>query len=494
MSDVEAPGGLTRVVARGAGLAGFGFALAQALTLGFYLVLARLATPDDFGVLAAGSILVGIGTLFAEAGMMSALIQRRDRIDEAASTAVVATLVGGLILSLLALALAPLIGLYFGRSEVTLVAAAMSGWLLLQAATVVPDALMQRRFSFVRRVVVEPGGAAAFGVTAVIATAQGLGVWGLVLGMYALGVTQVALAWGLARWRPSPRLVSYEMWRELIRFGRHVMSAEFIRRIAAELDAALVGRFLGTAPLGQYRYARRFAVLPLAAIVNVAAYVLLPALARLAGEEARFRPALLRALRWTSLGAMPASLVLLPLGEPLAVLLLGEEWRQAGRALAALCLYGAGGAVVSVASEAFKAWGRPELLVRIHLVAAGLLAVLMVAFLPFGLVAVAAAVSIASAGAGLYALRSVGRVVGIPFGRLAAEVWPPLVAAALTAAALFPVERWTVRAGERGAAAGLGLLAAEALAGAACYLALLAALAPGTARELAGAARSATRA
>ena len=472
------------MVVRGAGLAGAGFALAQVLTLSFYLVLARLATPDDFGVFAAGSILVGIGTLFAEAGLMSALIQRRDRIEEAASTAVAATLVGGLALSLLALALAPLVGLYFERTGVTQVAAAMSGWLLLQAATVVPDALMQRRFSFIRRLAVEPAGVVTFGITAVVACSHGLGVWGLVLGTYALGVTQVALAWGLVGWRPSARLVSYEMWRELLAFGRHVMSSEFIRRVAAELDAALVGRFIGTAPLGQYRYARRFAIQPLAGVVNIASYVLLPALAQLSGERERFRPAFLRALRWTSTIALPTSFAFLPLGEPVAVLLLGERWREAGQALSALCAYSAGGAVVSVASEGLKAWGRPDFLPRIHLFAAILAAALMLALLPVGLVGIAAGVSIASAAAAVYALRVVGRAIDIPLRGMLAEIWPPFVAAALSAATLYPAERLLVHASERGTVVGLALLAAEALLGAALYLALLAAAAPASAREL----------
>ena len=485
MTAPEIPN-LTRVVVRGAGLAGAGFALAQVLTLSFYLVLARLATPDDFGVFAAGSILVGIGTLFAEAGLMSALIQRRDRIEEAASTAVAATLVGGLALSLLALALAPLVGLYFERTRVTQVAAAMSGWLLLQAATVVPDALMQRRFSFVRRLAVEPAGVVAFGITAVVACSHGLGVWGLVLGTYALGVAQVALAWGLVGWRPSARLVSYEMWRELLAFGRHVMSSEFIRRVAAELDAALVGRFIGTAPLGQYRYARRFAIQPLAGVVNIASYVLLPAFAQLSGERERdrFRPAFLRALRWTSTIALPTSFAFLPLGEPVAVLLLGERWREAGQALSALCAYSAGGAVVSVASEGLKAWGRPDFLPRIHLFGAILAAALMLALLPVGLVGIAAAVSIASAAVAVYALRAVGRAVDIPLRGMLAEIWPPFVAAALSAATLYPAERLLVHASERGTLVGLALLAAEALLGAALYLALLAAAAPASAREL----------
>ena len=90
------PGGLTDTVVRGVGLAGLGYVSAQALTLAFYLALARLATPKDFGQFAAGSMLVNIGLLFTESGMLAALIHREDRIDEAASTATVATALSGL--------------------------------------------------------------------------------------------------------------------------------------------------------------------------------------------------------------------------------------------------------------------------------------------------------------------------------------------------------------------------------------------------------------
>src|SRR5690348_14465382 len=112
------PTNLSDTVVRGAGLAGIGYILAQVITLGFYLALSRLATPDDFGEFAAGALVVSAGLVFAESGMMAALIHREDRIDEAASTAVVATIAGGLLLSLLALAFAPLLGHFFGDSTI----------------------------------------------------------------------------------------------------------------------------------------------------------------------------------------------------------------------------------------------------------------------------------------------------------------------------------------------------------------------------------------
>ena len=123
MSAPEPAAGLTRTVVRGAGIAGLGFASTLALNFGFYLVLARLATPDDFGVLAAGSLSVGLGMVFAESGMLAAVIQRRDRVEEAANTAFVSTVLGGVALTLLALALAPLIGVVFDSHRIGEVAA-----------------------------------------------------------------------------------------------------------------------------------------------------------------------------------------------------------------------------------------------------------------------------------------------------------------------------------------------------------------------------------
>src|SRR3954452_12183641 len=117
MSDPP-PESLTDRVLRGVGLSGSGYLASQLITLATYLVLARLATPKDFGDWAAATVLVGVGLLFTESGMLSALIQRRSRIDEAANTALIATLAGGVGVSLVALAAAPLIGSYFRSSHI----------------------------------------------------------------------------------------------------------------------------------------------------------------------------------------------------------------------------------------------------------------------------------------------------------------------------------------------------------------------------------------
>jgi O-antigen/teichoic acid export membrane protein len=92
----------------------------------------------------------------------------------------------------------------------------------------------------------------------------------------------------------------------------------------------IVGRVFGTGDLGQYRYAYRIDSLPSGAIITIFSYVLFPALSRISDDAIRFRAAYLRALGWIWFAALPIGALLIVAGQPVVVLLLGEEWRPAG--------------------------------------------------------------------------------------------------------------------------------------------------------------------
>lgn len=480
----QAPRGLTGMVMRGASLSSLGYVLAQALALGFYLVLARLATPADFGEFAAAAIVINTGLLFTESGMLAALIQRRDRVDEAASTAVVSTAIGGLLFALAALALSPLIGALFHSSTIGALSAALSGILFVRSLQVVPEALLQRRFSFVRRMIIEPVQMIAFGVAAIVATSNDLGAWGLVIGYYAAAVTDVLLSWALVRWRPRLRDASFAMWRELIGFGRQVLVSNLILRAGQQVPVVLIGRYVSQNALGQYRYADRIASTPLALIVSAAAYVVLPAFARISHERERFQEAFLQSLRWFATIAFPLGLILIPLGVPLAVTLFGDVWRDAGEAAMALSVYTVGASIVSVASETYKAEGRPELLIRVHAVSMVTAAVAMVALLGYDLVGVSAGLSIGLAIGAVYSLHLVAGMLDVPRREIASQLWPPAVAAVVMAAALMPLDRLLLEPAERDTLVALLLLAAEQVAALVVYLGILTLCARDTVAQL----------
>jgi PST family polysaccharide transporter len=421
--------------------------------------------------------------------MSAALIQRRDRVDEAFDSAFVASIALGIALTLAGLAAAPLIGLFFHSLRTGLVAAAMAGTILLRLATIAPNARLQRSFSFVRRAVIDPLGTLAFAAGAITAAAGGLGPWSLAIGTYAQLLINVVAAWALVPWRPRLGRASISMWRELAHFGRPVFVANLVSRGTAEAPVAAIGRVLGTGALGQFSYAMRVAAQPISAVVDVGAYSLLPALARVSADDARFRAAVLRSVRWTCAIAFPLGLLLVPLGTPAVVVMFGANWRPAGHAVVVLGVYSAALALDSIASETWKAAGRPDMLPRMHILFFILTVVCVGALVPLGLGAVTVGMALAAVGEGAYAISGIGRVVGIPFIRLLDEVWRPALAAGAMALAVGAAERVGLQAPQHEMAVGVVVLIVQGLAAAAIYVPCLFALSASCRNELWGAVR-----
>jgi O-antigen/teichoic acid export membrane protein len=484
MSTPERHPGLTGTVLRGISFSGSGFILARGITLATYIVLARLITPTELGDFTAGTFIIGIGVLFGGSGMAAAVIHRRDRLEEAAATAVVATSAAGLLLTGLAVATAPLIGLIFDSDTAAAVAAATAGVLLLNSARVIPNALLQRRFSMLRRVIVQPAASLAFGVVAIIATSEGMGVWGLVVAQYAFAVTDFVLSWGLVRWRPQLRLSSVPMWRELISYGRHVLAGSLVRRVGDRVPILAAGSFVGTAALGQFQYANRIVTTSYTLLGAGASYVVFPAFARISHDARRLRAAFLRSLRWMALVGMGLGLLLVPLGEPLAILVFGQRWAEAGEAIVALALFVPGRAIASVAGEAFKGAGVPAERTRASIVGvtAGILA--MVALVPpFGLIGVALGVTADAVANGLYSIHRAHKSIGMPLGEMVRRIVEPLAAGVPMVLVLFALEEFVIDSASQPTGIGLVLLAGQAALGLLIYAVALRAISPSAASD-----------
>jgi PST family polysaccharide transporter len=462
--------------------------VSQAISLIGFIVLARLAPPATFGAYAAASILVGASALFTDAGMQAAVIQRADPIQEAASTAFIANVVGGFCLAALAAALAPLIGLFFHSGEIGGAAAALAGTIPVSAASIVPGALLGRRVSF-RFAFVGPFGALTYGATAIVALAAGMGLWGLVVATYAGAAGRTIAVLALAGWRPSFDLVSWEMWRSLSRYGRPLVLGSLLREAGFVGTTAFVGRMLNTGGLGQFRYAQRLVLQANSVIIYGSAYVLLPAFARIWQDERRFQESILRALRTLTLIVFPISLVFIPLGRPFATILFGEPWRGAGPIMMAMAGVGIALALDSISSEAFKATGRTYLLPRMHGLTAILPVLLMFPLGHFGAAGLGLAMSLGMGVVAAYAIWALSRIARIPLALIMAQIRPAASSALLMAAGVLLLDRYVVHAEQSKGLLGLSLLALDLLGAAALYFSSLLLLSRDSVLELAGLAK-----
>ena len=466
-------GALGRVVLRGAAFSSGGYALEQCLTIAAAVVLAHLVSPEEFGVYGSATILLGYAAMFADSGLQSAVIHRHDRVEQAASTAFAANIVTGIALAVLAAGLAPVLGGFFDDSTITWVGVAMAGTVALNSLMLIPDALLQRDFSFVRRLFVSPSAALTFGVVAAIAAVLGLGVWSLVIGRYCGIVVELIVIWSLVGWRPRLSAMSISMWRSLAQYGRHIFAASFLVQSRTSATTALVGRFVSVAAVGQLRYANTIALLPRSTWTVSSSYVVFPAFARIAHDRKRFKAAFLRTLRWAGITTFPTSAILVPLAPSLVVLVLGEEWLPAGYAVMALVGYPLTGPLASVLSEGVKGIGRPDVLSRAALVSTIGTIVLVAAFLPLGVVGVAGAFSIGSLLTVLFTMRLALPLLGLETRSVVRVLRPPVIATCAMLAVVFPLEWIVVQADNYRTLVGLFLLLGESVIGFAVYLAVL---------------------
>jgi O-antigen/teichoic acid export membrane protein len=451
-------------VRRGAKASAVVLVFTQAVSLAQTLVLARLLSPAEVGLFAAGTVLAGLLLTMSEGGMRNALVQRDAEVATAAETVFWASLGTSVLWAAATVAAAPAVSWLFGDPTVGLIAVVTAGTIVLHALTYVPDALMQRRLDVRQRLVVPPAISLGFAVTSVVLALQGFGVWALVIGSYVQHLAWILASWSIARWRPLRARFSWRVWGELRGFALPLVLGNMVDSGRELVETALVGRVLSPTALGHYRYGRKLATLPGVAVIEVFSYVLFPAFSRIAKDAERFRAVFLRALAMIWCAACPLAGLLVAIGEPLVVVLLGERWRPAGALLVAMAGFGPGVAMSAVGTEAIKGYGRPRLLNWLTLASAVLGVGLLVALLPLGLVGVGLAVSLDSLVVGLLALLLARRVVAVSLGDLTRALVPPLLATALAVGAIGALERLLLCSDDRHPAFGVALLLGESVA------------------------------
>jgi PST family polysaccharide transporter len=409
-------------------------------------------------------------------------VQRQGDLTDADETVFWVTLITGAAASLGCLAAAPVIGIIFNSRTDGLVAAVTSGVLLIHSLTNVPESILQREFSGKRQLIVGPAISVSYAVVAVGLAALGWGVWSMVAGLYACYITWVVSLWILTPWRPGRGRASYAMWRELARFSFPLVVGEIGERLRTAAEALVVGRVLSTGALGFFRYGERIALIAEMGIIDVATSSLFPAFSRIAGDRERFAAAYLRVLHWSMVAAAAGTGLMIALGEPAVVVLLGERWRGAGVALMAMSGLSIGSAISVVVQDAIKAHGRTRLINWYNLADLVLgVGFLLVLITSFGFVGASLYISVTSLVSAAVILGVAQLVVTVPLRRVLTVLATPIPSLLVATAATWWLEHDLLRADSRGPILAVILLAFATLAFCLVYLAVLTVFARSTA-------------
>lgn len=456
---------LGRTATRGAGVTLASQGIRLVLQVGSLVVLSRLLTPQQFGLVAMVSAIVGVAEILRDFGLSSATIQAKN-ITDAERTNLFWVNVGiGTVCAAIAAACSELIGAFYGQSEVPAIVVALSGLMIVSGATTQFRAELSRSMRFTALARTDIAAQVAGIAVAITAAALGAGYWSIVLQQVSFVLTTFVFSAVQCRWRPGRPRRGVSL-RRFFRFGGGLLGMQLLGYTTNNVDNVVLGATWGPAQVGLYGRAYQLLIMPLNQISSALTRVALPVLSRLQDENERFLRFVRRAQLLCCYGFGVAYALAAGLSVPLVALLFGTGWEAVAPILAMLAIGGIFRGLSQVTYWITLAKGLTGSQLRFYLMARPIMIALIVAGLPWGAVGVAVGHSVAFALEWFASLWWIGRAARMDIGPLVRKalrsvllVCLPVGLLSFGATLLVPGTAWQLVAGISAAAGYLALLA-----------------------------------
>jgi O-antigen/teichoic acid export membrane protein len=348
---------------RGKVVTGLGWKLlSQVISIGsrvvLGIVLAHLLTPHDFGLAAMALVFTGLASILTDLALGAALVQKTTISEDDLATVFWTNLGAGLIISAIGVATASWVADFFSNAAVAPLFAASASLPFLFGLSVTQTALLTREMDFrsleIRSMVATFGGM----IVAIALALAGFGAWAVVGQAIGFAALSAALLWILSPWRPRLRF-SGESFRTLGSFGGKTVVSRVLTYITLNGDNLLVGRFLGSKPLGIYSVAYNVMFAPMAQIAQPVHQVLFAAFVKVKDDRARLAQAWLRGNELACSLTVPLFLFVLVVAPDFVPVVLGRQWNAAVPVLQLLCLAGVAESFKMLNWAVLQATGRP---------------------------------------------------------------------------------------------------------------------------------------
>lgn len=300
-------------------------------------ILARILTPQDFGVVAMVLSVTVFAKLFQDMGLSTATIQKGNLTHEQSSTLFWLNVSVGLLLTLLLACFGPVLAWFYQQPAILWVTVALSTNFLLAGLGAQQGALLKRSMRFRALGVIQIAQTFVVAFVTITAAVAGLRYWSLVLGNVLGSVVRVGILWSITGWVPGAAKRGAGI-RSLLSFGANVTGFEVANYFSRNLDNLLIGKFWGPDALGLYSKAYALLMLPISNLRDPLNTVALPALSQLQHHHARYRQYFKRYLSLMAFASMPVVAFLFVCSDNVILFLLGRRWIASSSIFAILAL------------------------------------------------------------------------------------------------------------------------------------------------------------
>lgn len=353
-------------------------------------VMARLLTPQDYGLIGMVAVVTGFVSMYRDLGLSAATIQRSEISHDQISTLFWVNVLLSLGVTVVTAALAPLIAWFYGDPRLIWITVVTAGGFLISGIAVQHEALLRRQMRYFTLALIGLMSMVIGYVVGIIMALRGFSYWALVASQLTVALTSTLLTVTLCRWIPGLPKRNTGV-RSMLRFGGNLTGFTTINYFSRNLDNLLIGRLWGAQELGLYTRAYQLMGLPIDQINEPVTSVAVPALSRLTDSPASYRKAYLRMLEKIALLTMPCVVLMIVTSDWIIRIVLGSQWVGATQIFVLLGITALFQPIANTTGWLLISQGRTNHMLHWGLISGPLIMASIVAGIPWGAVGVAAA-------------------------------------------------------------------------------------------------------
>lgn len=324
------------------------------------MILARLLSPADFGIIGMSYVFIGLALIFQELGLGAALIYRKDLTEEHINSVFYVNIVAGVAIAGLMILCTPLIAKFYHQEILNQVLPVLACNFLIAPLSVVQRNLLMKNMQFHKLAQVEIIAALFGGGTGIIAAYGGLGVWSLVLQFLATSSTTTLFLWVFSSWRPR-LMFSKDRLFELLGFSMNFTGSMFFFHIAANIPHLIIGRYLGSTAVGYFTIASYLTNIPKIHVTAVLSQVVFPAFSIIQDDLDKIRINYIKMIKYLAFFTFPIFIGSIVLAAEAIPIIYGDQWLAAIFLFQVMAFIGLDGSVMSLSGTIFKSQGRLDL-------------------------------------------------------------------------------------------------------------------------------------
>lgn len=341
--------------------------LGQGIVFVVGLVLARLLSPQEYGLIGIVLIFIALFNSMVDSGFSNALIRKNDATQRDYNTVFLSNLLTSLVLYSLLFIAAPAIADFFKQKELQPLLRVMGIIVVINAFAIIQSTLLVKRVDFKTQTKISFIASSISGAAGIGMAFAGYGVWSLAGQQLTRQLLYSLFLWVFSRWRPNWEF-SKDSFRELFGFGWKLLVSGLIDTLWREIYQVVIFKFYSPATLGQYTRAKQFNDIFSSNLTNVVQRVSYPVLSSIQNDRTRLKAAYRRLIKATMLVAFVCMLGLAAIAEPMIVVLIGEKWLPAAAFLQIICLSGMLYPLHAINLNMLQVEGRSDILLWLEII------------------------------------------------------------------------------------------------------------------------------